>query len=762
MLKRPVAVFGLVYLAASAAAVCLTSAVNATVAVMVMLTGCTACLFTAEKRRAILLVSLALFLGFFRIGMEQEKVESLSRTLGTQTCQIAGEITDMPVHRYGRWYYVIRADRIDIPDAGSSVRMRLSSPQSLEEAKEGDRVVCTVSFMQNMQNRHTPGYDSETSLCADGIMASAWRASYMEYTVIPGKSGIRYAPVALRRHILAAIRRALPSRTASLLCAMLLGNTDSLAEETVADFRAVGLSHLIAVSGLHVSLLAYAAWALLKRLRPIPVPVCQCILMGCILLFMAVTGFSPSVTRAGVMTLMAIVAKMSVREFDPITAISVSVLVLCLVNPWCAADIGLQLSVCASLGLVLGGQQMTQAIRRHIPPFEKGSFRNRLRAYGTASLGTSLTASLATFPLCALYFGQVSLIAPLANLLCIWAASLFLNMGILASLLYAIPFCGWLLSLPFRMGAGIAGLYLESVAAGLSRLPLAAVQTRKPYMPLFFFFAGLILAAAYLIARRQDGEVFHRLAVRSAFCWIAVLLFVSMLSHQVTCVYPSVTVFSTQNNGVCVCAQNRGHALIAETNGEPYDLLQIRNRLADDGVRSVNAIAASSTDGRGRLAALLIREYRPDYLVCSQKEEDMVFAKKAAAKAGTEIRAFGATAALPSCGLSLRTFRDIRGGLWEKLQCGDAYVLVCPEAGDCALLPPDLLTNDVIVIGDDIKNIFRLSAAAVIVTAPEEKAALTVSRLRVKGFSEVILADHEGGVTFTVRNGKLCWEYAQP
>ena len=752
MIKRPLAVFGLLYMAMSALAVCFIADVNFTVAFMAALIGCAACFFAKEHRRDIVIVWLPVFLAFFVMGHFRAQAENISQTLGTQTCTLSGVVTEMPRRQYGRWYYIIKTDAIGIDGAKQKMKIRLTCRHSLE-AREGDRILCTVTFVQNHDET---GYDSETALRADGVAARAWCSPYQTQTVIPGNAfSLRYTHIALRRQIIAAIRRALPSRASALLCAMLLGDTDYLDDSVIDSFRAAGIAHLLAVSGLHVSLLTYAVSQLLRKLRFSPRANTFASILF-ILLFMAVTGFSPSVTRAGMMHLIALLSRFILRDPDNVTSLSVSVLVICFLNPWSAADIGLQLSVCSTLGLLLAADRIQQSVTSRFSFDRRRGWLPRIRSYVADSLAVSVTASLSTLPLSACYFGRVSLIAPLTNLLCVYVATWFLLIGLLASLLYAVPPVGWLLSLPLRLAAVLLDGYLERTTSFLAKLPLAVLNTSYPYIPLFLMFAAAIAAAALLGARRATQSAHRQSALCNGCCWVCVLLFVSMLSHLVTCTGNVITVFAMQDGGVCVYAKNGTHAMIAEAGGDSYDLRTVEDDLSSNGVRKIDAVAASSpASSRSRLTDELIAAYAPDYFLCGETPFAYPYAQKAARKSGTRTVDFGNGITLNALSLRMNTYTDSDGKGWERLQCGGVTALVCPDDGDCALLPDDYLTCDAVIVGNDLKNITRLTTGAVILTAEWDEAAQTACRLYVKGFRHVYMTERDGTVTFTVKRGKL-------
>ncbi len=751
MTKRPLATIGLTYLIVLAVAVCLASIINLTFAIMAALIGIAATFIMRDYRTQVLLITIPLSLGFGVMWSCQNNAENITAKLGENACTIIGEVTEIPKMQYGRWYYVVETSYIGLEDAPQNVKIRLTCRNSIE-AREGDIVSGQVTFIRG--NGET-GYDSETALRADGIQARAWCSPYVEMDVEQGNGRLRYFPLKIRRAVTEAIQDTFSEKYSGMLCAMVLGDTSYLNDEITDNFRTTGIAHLLAVSGLHVSLLTYCVMDILKKLR-LPVKTSLVLTMLFVLLFMAITGFSPSVTRAGIMHIMSLAARLLVRDADNVTSMSLSLLIMCILNPWSAADIGLQMSVSSTLGLIFIADRLNENLQRALNIGHFG-FIPKLKSYIVESLAVSITASVCTMPLSAVYFGKVSLIAPLTNLLCVYAATNFIVIGLVTVILSQIPLIGWLIGLIPKLAAMILGFYLDLLTGFLAGMPLSSVNSGYDYVAIFFAFSMLILIAAYFSARQIKDRDFNKKTATAAFCAISVLLLVSMVSHRLTSMGEEILIFGMQDGGVCVCAKNETHAVIGEAGGSSYDLREIQDVLSKEGVQSIDAVAVSeNSDERSALADDIIEEYSPDYFACKGKDGEYVHALKAAETCGTEVLDFGGEISLKKLGLSLEMYTDSSGKCWQMLSGGDTRALVCPTAGDCALLPENFRKCDVAVIGDgDVKNTIYLTAGAAVITAEYGEADQIAVKLRVKGFRNVYLTCDEGTIKCMVKGGKL-------
>lgn len=749
-MKRPLAAIGLIYLATSAAAVCLFPEISFILCVTAAITAIAACFVFREKVRDILIAVSPICIALLVIGCCQVRAEELTAQLTDRSCVIAGEICDMPRRENGRWRYVIQTDSIGIPEARQTIRLLMTSRSSLDGAREGNRISCEVTFLPSDTGS---GYNSTTALRADGIDARVWCHTYTGYSVTKGQAGIRYLPQTIRRAIVSGIRKALPRRTSALLCGMLLGDTDYMDDRVIENFRSTGIAHLLAVSGLHLTLLTFALQKLLRKLK-CPKRMALSMSIVFILLFMAVTGFPPSVVRAGVMHILALIAQLIFKDPDSLTSLSAAVLIMCLLNPWAAADIGLQLSVCATLGLLLMYDRIYDSLigaaRRWLDRLGKRPQNVRIRRYGKRalrSLAATLAATLAILPLTAVHFGSIPLLSPLTNLLCVYAASVFLTIGILASLLNCLPVIGWLLSMPLRLAASLLCTYLETVTGSLAGLPLAVLNTESGYTVFLCLFVLLLLGISIIIMRKAKDPLFSVHLRRIALCGIAVLVFSAALSDECLCRGSEITVFDAGDGSMCVCAKNRTHAVFADMGGDGYGMSAIQRALHADGIMKVDAAALSEeSPARSGNINRLPPQYAPDLIIADS------------APAGTKeipTEPFGSGVQIASVRLRLDTFTDTEGKHWQRLTCGESIALVCPEKGDCMLLPEEWRCCDAAIIGREIFGIAAVRTGAIVVTAKESQADRTCMRLRNMGYRHIYATTMDGTVRFSVKSGKL-------
>lgn len=209
------------------------------------------------------------------------------------------------------------------------------------------------------------------------------------------------------------------SDVGGLLAALLLGEKSYLPTGTKLDFSRIGISHVLALSGMHLAILALGFSRLLAFFK-IGKKSSTLITVIFTFLYMAVTGFSVSVVRAGIMLIISSLLYIFAHSKDSLTSLFISVSLICLIEPYSIFDLSLWLSAFATLGIVVMSEYQNR-------DYQKPSF---LKWLATAMLSTVFAIS-ATFFITITKFDGISLLSPLSTLVFSLLVELFLYIGLL-------------------------------------------------------------------------------------------------------------------------------------------------------------------------------------------------------------------------------------------------------------------------------------------------------------------------------------------
>ncbi|HEU5253790.1 MAG TPA: ComEC/Rec2 family competence protein [Solirubrobacterales bacterium] len=254
----------------------------------------------------------------------------------------------------------------------------------------------------------------------------------------------------IRDRAAAGLGRGMPPREAALARGFVLGEDEGVDEGTKEDFRRAGLSHLMAVSGQNVTLLALLAMPLLGAFG---IPLRQRLLwvLALIAVYVPVAGAGPSIQRAGVMGALGVLATLAGRRSSRLYALGLAALVTLAVDPGTAADVGWQLSFAAVLGILALAAPLRRAILGRVG---SGPWQQAL----AEGLAATIAATLATAPLIAFHFEVVSTTTLVANVLALPAVAPAMWLGMCGAGLAQVP------GLPLEPLNGLNALLLAYVA----------------------------------------------------------------------------------------------------------------------------------------------------------------------------------------------------------------------------------------------------------------------------------------------------------
>lgn len=317
-------------------------------------------------------------------------------------------------------------------------------------------------------------------------------------------------PALLRHRLIEIIDTHFPADTAGFAKALLLGDRTGISYELNTAFKVSGIMHIIAVSGLHVTILFTLINMLCLKRRWLV----ALIGIPSLLLFAAVAGFTPSVIRACIMQCLMICSMLFSKEYDGPTELSFAALMMLLTNPLVITSVSFQLSVGCMIGIFLFQKTIYEWLCNCVS-FKKGSLLRKVWNSFSASVTVTISAISLTTPLSAYYFGAVSIVGILTNLLALWAVSLVFY-GIIAVCLTSLIVPAF----ASAIAAVVSWLiqYILFVANILSSVPFAAVYTRSIYIVLWILFSYVLIAAFLILKQQKPFYLICGITVSLAIC----------------------------------------------------------------------------------------------------------------------------------------------------------------------------------------------------------------------------------------------------
>lgn len=388
-----------------------------------------------------------------------------------ENIEISGEITDdLGYNENGVKRFVIKSN-------GDKIRL---SSSSINNAKIGDIVYFLGTVFELSENDD----DIKNYYKSKSIYLGAYTMN--EITVKKADSrNINYYLNELQNAIKEKINSVLPNQEGAVLTAMLLGDKDSMSDETKTAFKQSGVMHLFAVSGLHLSLWSGLFFMLANKLLR-DKRIAALLSIGFTLFFMGLSAFSDSVVRAGIMMIVIYAGNLFRLKADSLNSLGFAALLICVMNPFSCYSVGFLLSFFSTLSLL-----------SLAPLFKPKYFK---------TFWISICALISTLPVMLLFFDSISLISPITNFLVLWSseiALLFSGFGTIFSFIEVLSF----FKFPMFFISGVISKYMLFVCQKTAMIPLSNISVDSDFSGIFLGLS-LILVSFSLISVKNSKKRF--------------------------------------------------------------------------------------------------------------------------------------------------------------------------------------------------------------------------------------------------------------
>lgn len=327
-------------------------------------------------------------------------------------------------------HLVIKVNQVD-SGIETDFRCKLTLPSMYPVINPGDDVSFSAKLQSPKNNHDLPDeWDMERFLYHQGITASAY-IQPEQITIIGENNSLLWNIRRLQSHIVSLLGASLLSdKTTEFLTATITSDDSLLLAETRQEFTTAGLAHILALSGLHVGLIALIIAIILFPLSIMGYNRTRLIITIILLWGYAVmTGLTPSVTRAAIMTTLFIISIIIQRRHSSINALCFAALIILLFSPLQLYSAGFQLSFAAVLSILL--------FTNLINPINR---ERRILYYITSLACVSISATLGTALISAYYFHSFPIYFLIGNILVIFMLPIIISGGVLLILFEA---CGW-------------------------------------------------------------------------------------------------------------------------------------------------------------------------------------------------------------------------------------------------------------------------------------------------------------------------------
>lgn len=381
------------------------------------------------------------------------------------------------------------------------------------ETEQYDNSVLVTARLTDVQGGRYSGFEvnfftNETLVPGDGFSASVrfkeGQSPYANHLsmqlyiqemigIDSAAHPLLHAAYTARQYVISRIRYWLPGDEGAVAATVITGDKTQLPTALRLTFNRAGVSHILVVSGLHITLIISLLFALIQRLRLgriVQLILLLVIIAACILFY----GPRPSVLRACIMSALLYSGGILLRRSDAVTSLAVAAVIILFIRPTAILEASFLLSFgcCVALTVVYPALQKILDER-----FEQRGGAGRVLGKLLKTLALPATISAVTFPLLVLFGMPVSLVSPLTNLLDVPLVPVLIVLSFFACI--PVTFIGGLASL----AAGLIVKIILAVSEFFASLPFSSVETTAGYLKIFLVYSIAVAAVVLLFPKQK-------------------------------------------------------------------------------------------------------------------------------------------------------------------------------------------------------------------------------------------------------------------
>lgn len=395
----------------------------------------------------------------------------------------------------------------------------------MEEAVEPriGSYVCLEGYVKEFERATNPGeFDQEEYYRILGIELQIREGILLQET--EEYSIYRESLYCLRQRLEQIFEQTLSEKDAAKMKAMVLGNKQELDRESKLLFQQSGIAHILAISGVHISILGMGLYRMLKRIR-IPIPIAAMICIFLMIAYGDMVGMSSSAYRAIMMFAMNLGAKMLKRSYDMLTALAVAAMGILIEQPLYLFHAGFLLS----FGAILGIGYVSEVFAVDMTSVSQNKQKNSLWIMRKVlqALSGSLGILLVQLPILLCFYYQIPVYASLVNLLVIPIMSVLMMLGIVCLIcgLFTFGEIGIATSHIAAFGCHVILWMFENVSRLSLQLPWACWTVGRPEtIRIVIYYSVILLLVVYHQREKRDGgRISFRLRILLVLCTIVFL-----------------------------------------------------------------------------------------------------------------------------------------------------------------------------------------------------------------------------------------------
>ncbi len=509
--------------------------------------------------------------------------ETISKIYNDTTVTVSGTLISLPTTNGSTRYYTVRTDEVNGAKEHINIRIASSSPVDLEPT---DTLTAKLdTYVLGAEDDEFLEYYRSKNILIGGIFNGD------DTQVVKGNNkSISSLILKVRYELYNEITNVLPNDYGAVVCGLVLGEKSALSERVSNAFRLCGVSHLFAVSGLHVSIWSSLIYGKLRKLGLGSKKSSMFSILFC-LFFMLLTGANPPVIRAGFMMILVYAANIIQKEAEPINSIGFSLIVMLFQNPYCALSVSLWLSLLATLGILILYNGINDILKK---PFEKIPSKAVKSAinYVISLIAVCVSVNIFTLPVYFFKFKSISLVLLEANLIMVFLGKLCMEIAGAGSVLSLIGlnFIGTPL---ITVSGAVAKVLIASALHLSSRRYLLMPVTSPLIITVFCISMVTLMFMTYVLKKKGKALRITALSLALVFVLCGTYVYAKSL------ITPEIIVRQS-DGGISAVIKYRGYSAVVFADNEDYAASSVCDIMEDNAVSRIDVLALYESEKKAR------------------------------------------------------------------------------------------------------------------------------------------------------------------
>ena len=371
-----------------------------------------------------------------------------------------------------------------------------------KEIEYGNKIKLEGTYIKPSKSRNYKGFDYSNYLKTENIYGTIEQNGKIE---LIKEKNINYFFIILykvKNKIIKNINNKFPEETRGLFLGILLGDKSSIEENVRQNFADSSLSHILAVSGTHISYVVICISVLFKKLK-LNKNIRKVLTSLVLFMYLYLVDFSVSATRAVIMSTIVIMQMLFYRKQDTITTIAFSSIIILINNPYSILNIGFLLSYGGTIGIIL--------FVNRISIESKEDFFQRFKSYLKDICIVTISAQTIIMPIIIYYFNTISFTFIISNIIAslIIGPIIMIGLVIIAISFFKIP----IISLIIRF-YNILIVILVRTADIISKIPMSKIYLKTPTTLEIIFYYSVVFLIALLIYIKKSNRKFIKKTIQ--------------------------------------------------------------------------------------------------------------------------------------------------------------------------------------------------------------------------------------------------------